>query len=407
MTIYDYLWLSMTIYDYLWLSMTIYDYLWLSMTTYDYLWLSMTISIDLSVSIYLYLSICIYLSVSIYLYLSVSICIYLYLSVSICIYLYLSVSICVYLYLSVSICIYLYLSVSICIYLYLSVSICIYISVSICIYLYLSVSIFLSIFLSIYLSIYLSIHPFIHPFIHPSIHSFIHLYPSPCPAIYPFIWLSMRTNLLRVNCRNFPNQLLNHMLTPWTTPEKKTWAPESTILTVLSELLTKSGAKTRPTFAIRLHTAWPVARIYGGFKETSWRGCSNNQWTHEPHLKTQVFWVCQLKVPSTQWLPKQPGPGTLRVYEAMNHSQQKKSCNGSQSPQQKSDSHAILGHPSPSSTCPKIKCTPRHQECHSWVWKLISKAKEKGDKSWTQNGQFEADRILEILDWCGHCHPHV
>ncbi len=71
----------------------------------------------------------------------------------------------------------------------------------------------------------------------------------------------MHTNLLCVNSQIFPNQLLNPMLTPWTPPPPFT--PGSTSLTALSELLTNSGAKTRPTFAIRLHAAWPVARICG------------------------------------------------------------------------------------------------------------------------------------------------
>ena len=203
----------------------------------------------------------------------------------------LSASICIYLYLSVSIRIYPYLSVSICIYLYLSFYVSIYLSI----FLLFFRSFFLSFRLSIYLSIHLSVHPCIHPSVHPSIHPFIHssvhpfihpfihssihpfihssihLYLSPCPAICPFIWLSMHTKLLWVNCQILPNQLsgtLESYAHAMNDPREKknAWASESTTLTVLSELLTKSGAKTRPTFAIRLQAAWPVARICGGFK---------------------------------------------------------------------------------------------------------------------------------------------
>jgi len=139
-----------------------------------------------------------------------------------------------------------------------------------------------------------------------------------------------------------------------------------------------------------------------------------------PHLKTQFFISVSIKGslqhPVTTDYPNHltpqpnqpPGPGMLLGYEAMNHSQLKKWCNGPQSPQQKSDSHAILGPSFPIFDLSQDK-TPRHQECHSWVWKLISKAKEKGDKSWINMANLKLTEFLK--SWIDVAlplpHPHV
>ena len=144
---------------------------------------------------------------------------------------------------------------------------------------------------------------------------------------------------------------------------------------------------------------------------------TTNEHGTNPHLKNSIFFKCvNLRFPPPSDYPNHltpqpnqpPGPGMLLGYEAMNHSQLKKWCNGPQSPQQNLIPMPFWGHPSPSSTCPQDK-TPRHQECHSWVWKLISKAKEKGDKSWINMANLKLTGFLK--SWIDVAlplpHPHV
>ena len=290
--------------------MTICHYLWLSKTIYLCLWLSLSLS----------------------------------LSVSICIYLYLSVSICIYLYLSVSVCIYLYLSVSICIYLYLSVSICIYLSI----FLLFCRSFFLSFFLSIFLSIYPSIHSSVHPFIRSFIHSSLSLSLSSHLSIY-----------LAINA-------YQPSLSQWSKfSQINSWIKGSRHERPPNQPLWPFSPSCSPRVELRHGPHSPSdCRQHG-----QWRGSaavySNNQWTrHKPPSENSIFFKCvNLRFPPPSDYPNHltpqpnqpPGPGMLLGYEAMNHSQLKKWCNGPQSPQQNLIPMPFWGHPSPSSTCAKIK----------------------------------------------------